>query len=206
MATFIKTGFWEKRTKPAQGYKGELNLDQLIQSNSSALPYKVFSALVTQSGDDNPDTSNGQDPFFKGWTYQINSNPDNEDLTPYGAPNNNVGTYFICNSNVPPNTFSINLSLSYNTGAPVAIVLENTVGNIWFEYTSNGRYSVKSDGLFLGGKTFCTIGNIIDLDGYAALAGLTYQSDVTVQVETTPFQSGTNGLLSNTPMEIRVYN
>ena len=31
MATFIKTGFWEKRINPKQGYKGELNLDLLIQ-------------------------------------------------------------------------------------------------------------------------------------------------------------------------------
>jgi hypothetical protein len=35
MATFIKTGFWEKRTNPPQGYKGELNLEQLIQQNAS---------------------------------------------------------------------------------------------------------------------------------------------------------------------------
>ena len=34
MATFIKTGFWEKRTNPPQGYKGELNLEQLIQQNA----------------------------------------------------------------------------------------------------------------------------------------------------------------------------
>ena len=34
MATFIKTGFWEKRINPKQGYKGELNLDLLIQQNA----------------------------------------------------------------------------------------------------------------------------------------------------------------------------
>ena len=36
MATFIKTGFWEKRRNPPQGFKGELNLDQLIQTLSPA--------------------------------------------------------------------------------------------------------------------------------------------------------------------------
>jgi hypothetical protein len=35
MPTFIKAGFWEKRTIPVQGYKGELNLDQLIAQNGS---------------------------------------------------------------------------------------------------------------------------------------------------------------------------
>ena len=32
MATWIKAGFWEKLCKPCKGYKGWLNLDQLIQS------------------------------------------------------------------------------------------------------------------------------------------------------------------------------
>lgn len=32
MATFIKTGFWEKRRNPPQGFKGELNLDQFVQT------------------------------------------------------------------------------------------------------------------------------------------------------------------------------
>jgi len=32
MATFIKAGFWEKLCKPCTGYKGWLNLDQLIES------------------------------------------------------------------------------------------------------------------------------------------------------------------------------
>jgi hypothetical protein len=32
MATFIKPTLWEKRIHPAQGYKGELNLDQFVES------------------------------------------------------------------------------------------------------------------------------------------------------------------------------
>lgn len=32
MATFIKAGFWEQLCKPCRGYKGWLNLDQLIES------------------------------------------------------------------------------------------------------------------------------------------------------------------------------
>ena len=52
MATWIKAGFWEKLCKPCQGYKGWLNLDQFVQDN--ALPYKVYSALLTQTGTDDP--------------------------------------------------------------------------------------------------------------------------------------------------------
>jgi hypothetical protein len=32
MPTFIKPTLWEKRTNPAQGYKGELNLDEFVNS------------------------------------------------------------------------------------------------------------------------------------------------------------------------------
>jgi hypothetical protein len=38
MPTFIKTGFWEKSCRDCKGYKGWLNLDQLIQSEALAGP------------------------------------------------------------------------------------------------------------------------------------------------------------------------
>lgn len=37
MPTFIKAGFWEQLCKPCKGYKGWLNLDQLIQSVASTI-------------------------------------------------------------------------------------------------------------------------------------------------------------------------
>ena len=37
MPTFIKAGFWEQLCKPCRGYKGWLNLDQLIQSVASTI-------------------------------------------------------------------------------------------------------------------------------------------------------------------------
>ena len=48
MSIFIKAGLWaEKRL----GYKGELNLTQLIEN---ATPYKKYVALVTQTGTNDP--------------------------------------------------------------------------------------------------------------------------------------------------------
>ena len=52
MPTYIKTGFWEKARK---GYKEWLNLDQLITNIVTSLippapTYKVYTALLTQSG------------------------------------------------------------------------------------------------------------------------------------------------------------
>lgn len=45
MPTWIKPGFWEKAAK---GYRGWLNLEHLLR------PYKVYSALLSQSGTDAP--------------------------------------------------------------------------------------------------------------------------------------------------------
>jgi hypothetical protein len=36
MSTFIKTGYWETRTNPKQGYKGELNLENFVKNHSQA--------------------------------------------------------------------------------------------------------------------------------------------------------------------------
>ena len=57
MPTFIKTGFWEKTRK---GYKEWLNLDELIQSLAPPAPepaYKVYTALLTQTGTNAPVTT-----------------------------------------------------------------------------------------------------------------------------------------------------
>jgi len=49
MPTFIKAGNWEKRIHPVQGFKGELNLDQLIQSKISTLYSATFFDTTTQT-------------------------------------------------------------------------------------------------------------------------------------------------------------
>jgi|688.fasta_scaffold1293628_2 hypothetical protein len=51
MPTYIKTGFWEKARK---GYKEWLNLDQFIESKIPVPTYKVYTALITQTGTDAP--------------------------------------------------------------------------------------------------------------------------------------------------------
>jgi hypothetical protein len=51
MATYIKTGFWEKRANPKQGYKGELNLDNLI---ASVAPPSSIETLGTTLYSTNP--------------------------------------------------------------------------------------------------------------------------------------------------------
>jgi len=100
--------------------------------------YRVYTALLTQSGGDDPLTlSSG--PVVKGVTYYI-------------APNNNDGTYFIAINDEIPNSYGT-AGLNYNSGAPVVTVLENTIGNIWFTYNDVGDYSINSNTLFSVNKT-----------------------------------------------------
>ncbi len=68
MATFIKTGFWEKRVNPPQGYKGELNLDLLIQQNSTGGSVMTGATLSTDgtSGLTPKPIAGQQDLFLRG--------------------------------------------------------------------------------------------------------------------------------------------
>lgn len=205
MPTFIKPGFWEKKVK---GYKEWLNLDQLIESKTPTSTYKVYTALLTQSGGDNPVSLYAPSNLTIGVTYTI-YDPGigaEADFTNVGAPNNLEGTQFVA-TGTTPNSWGIDAVLKYNTGAPVVKVLENSIGNIWFVYENPGYYFVKSDGLFTDFKTFSIIGNVMDLDGYPAPVGITYIGDInSITIQTSPFQSNTDGLLNKTPIEIRVYN
>ena len=118
--------------------------------------YKVYTALLTQSGSGS-DIYITTGPLTIGITYWIDDITGGVDFTNVGAPNNNLGTYFVA-TGTTPNSWGTGGQLGYNTGAPVVTVLENTIGNIWFYYYSNGRYLLQSnDELFPIEKTFISI-------------------------------------------------
>ena len=205
MATFIKAGFWDKLCQPCKGYKGWLNLDELIQSFIPKPTYKVYTALLTQSGGDDPITITSDNDLYKGITYEITDNPSNTDLTPFGAPNSIVGTKFVSNQTVslveifPPDLFE----LSYNTGAPVVTVLENTIGNIWFIYMATGYYTIKnSNGQFKSNIFYTTQISSVDPILYSLNTfSVSGWDDFTLNI----IGSG-DGLLFKAPIEIRVYS
>lgn len=173
-------------------------------------PYKVFTALLTQSGGDDPHiqyigTDYGS-TLTIGVTYTIESN-DTTDFTNVGAPNNDVGTYFIATGTTPANqNDNGNTSVIYNLGAPVATVLENTIGNVWFSYTDIGIYSCNSVDLF-GLKTFTLAGT---RDGYTCNSDGENQffksgESQIVILTFNDVSSLEDGNLYNTSIEIRVY-
>lgn len=190
----------------------------------SVLPYKVFTALLTQNGGDSPANANynNQVPLVIGQSYFIDDNDTlvdgGTDFTNVGAPDNNVGTYFIATGTTPI-WGTANGFLIYNEGAPVATVLENTIGNVWFEYIEKGRYQLKSTLLFTA-KTFIPNGTsagptifnptIIE-DGSGLADGVGYLifkvDNNTIRVKTLNGpEIFEDDRLLGTPIEIRVYN
>jgi hypothetical protein len=91
-----------------------------------------------------------------------------------------------------------------STNAPVATVLENTLGTVTLTYEGTGSYMVVSNGLFTVGKTVVLIGNKA-----ATTATAVFQNDSSnLAMTTVVISTGneTNGILENTTIEIRVYN
>lgn len=175
-------------------------IDQLRLSGAGS--YRVYTALLTQSGgSDNFALTNGN--IVIGVTYLIDNNTA-ADFTNVGAPNNTVGTYFVA-TGTTPNSWGTSGALSYDPGAPVVTVLENTIGNIWFTYDGVGNYTIVSNELFVENKSWYTIftGDLKNNDLYQEMF-INSISSINIQ----SFSGGTNAnsVLTNVPIEIRVYN
>lgn len=171
--------------------------------------YKVFTAFLTQSGERDILQLNEGDLTI-GVTYQITTEGLNQDFTNVGAPNNNVGTYFIATGTTPNNWGGG--ELEYNTGAPLATVLENTIGNIWFSYVDPGVYYVNSDGLFTTEPIPVIMPSMMNPGDDTIFVGnrVTWQNNAAITLETFNVEVGNigrnNGNLQNNFFEIRVYN
>jgi len=177
--------------------------------SNTVKPYKVFTALLTQSGGDATGyiTSTTIAPFVIGVTYEIAVNSGNADFTNIGAPNNNIDTRFIA-TGTTPNSWGDGeyVEIFYNTGAPVATVLENTIGNVWFTYLSNGEYYANSVELFTENKT-ATFGGWYEPNyGVGFVFNKTSLGSNSIIYMATIDGVPTNGYLQDTTIEIRVYN
>jgi hypothetical protein len=74
---------------------------QTINGESILRPYRVFTALLTQNGANDPNLLINN-PLTIGVTYEILSTDlDTADFTNVGAPNNNVGTKFVATGETP---------------------------------------------------------------------------------------------------------
>jgi len=87
-------------------------------------------------------------------------------------------------------------------------VLENSLGvNLSFSSSTVGTYTTMTDGLLFSGKTYWSIGNWANF-GTTGLTTIINEpsSELSVLTLVLGIFSLSNGLLNNTPIEIRVYN
>ena len=134
--------YWEG----GQGPVGPTGSIGVTGPTGSAGPYKVYTALLTQSGSNNPEFISFPLLLTIGRTYEIINHDAGADFTNVGAPNNDLNTCFVATGTTPAHWGEG--ELLYTTGAPTSTVLENTIGNIGFTYTQPGFYRINSDGLF----------------------------------------------------------
>jgi hypothetical protein len=90
--------------------------------------------------------------------------------------------------------------------APVATVLENTIGNIWFTYNGVGQYTLNSS-TQLTTSTFTYLGDNINKSGVKLL--ISNITEPTTEVSLYSLENpdvGVDSQFINTPVEIRVYN
>lgn len=165
--------------------------------------YKVYTALLTQVGGAG-NAFIGPGELTIGVTYMINDSFSGQDFTNVGAPNNNVGTWFVA-TGTTPNNWGLNQEngLIYYPGAPVANVLENTIGNIWFTYEGVGVYYFNSDSLFTSTKSWGISDSVYN--GYDERIEPVF-IDVNGTGPNQVYITTQDNLLSSTPIEIRVYN
>jgi hypothetical protein len=181
-----------------------------VGGNSITPKYKVYTALLTQSGGDDPNTiSSG--PVTAGVTYEIGGTSaiGSWDFSNVGGPIYPETYSFVATASEEPNSWVGVDGLNYNNGSPTVTVLENTLGNIWFTYDATGYYKVSSEpeSLFTVGKTVSFIGSVGDdvaspSYGFLRPAGPDRFYILTNDIEF----NNVNGFLINTPIEIRLYN
>ena len=91
--------------------------------------------------------------------------------------------------------------------APTAIVLENTIGNIVWTRQGAGEYTATLLNSFLNNKTLClAYGNTQDSQGAVIQYYFERSDDSNIILQTGAVGENGDGLITNIPFEIRVYN
>lgn len=193
-----------------------MSIEDLSAAIAPAPAYKVYTAQLTQDGGHNPQTLTSG-AVTEGVTYNLNYDKPIQpwDFSNVGGPVYPDIYNFVATSSDVPNNYG-NAALNYNTGAPVANVVENTTGlNLYYSYGTIGQYYIyvgagvsiqdKSVIVFVNGGNYTTNPDLL------VKANCTYEENM-FYINT--FDAGTpaDSILSDsdrfyrTSIEIRVYN
>jgi len=182
-------------------------VDQIKKSGAGS--YKVFTALVSQSGTGAAGVNLDTGTLQIGTIYYIKNDSPGMDFTNVGAPNNTPGTFFIATGTTPNSWGSdegTGAIIEYIPAAPIATVLENTIGNIYFEYVGVGRYRLGSyEGLFNNPVVITSLNNQANYD---EVLQWYVENPYSILLYTGVAGSGDsdNILVNPSTVEVRVYN
>lgn len=147
--------------------------------------------------------------------YPTLSNPTEDDIligtdvnSSDETKNFSIGSIVsLANETIKPYKVYTALLTQAGTNAPVANVLENTLGEVSFSYSSIGYYIIESDGLFIQDKTYFS-GASSNYGSDSVTLNFNYQNNSSINLVT--FDVGTQQSLDDalylSPIEIRVYN
>lgn len=159
-----------------------INGDVIITGNTNTRPYKVYTALLNQSGDGTTTLTNGTLDIGK--LYEITNYQSGDDFTNVAnvieGTINTTGCKFIA-TGTTPDVWANSTELT-DTSAPVATVLENTLGGtpVWTR-VNLGYYECTLSGTFVTNKTFCTVSYGYDYGNLGVpYFGTTISQDLTV--------------------------
>ena len=179
---------------------------------SGAGSYRVFTGLITQTGnyDPNADVFIYGGPLVIGTTYVIQNNGGGlDDFRNVGAINNDVGTGFIATGTTPA-VWTNGGFLSYNSADPVVTILDDNIGGIHFKASSNGYYpALSSTSAFTADKTFFLIGTLSDSSSADPFGTISIYYGTVSELGLITYDATSVAIsdqLKNTPIEIRVYN
>lgn len=91
------------------------------------------------------------------------------------------------------------------TSAPVATVLENTIGAIVFGYDQPGTYTLTLSGAFPAAKTWVIINASVAASDFSITFSISRLSDNVLNLSSHTTFNPENDLISGTAIEIRVY-
>lgn len=126
-------------------------------------------------------------------------------ILPNGDWNYYNGTIWLSNSNRHYKVYTALLTQS-GTDAPVATVLENTLGDIVWSREEEGVYVGVLNGAFIQDKTFLYSKNKVYSSDDSTEYSLSDSDLNKVYVTTTVTGALEDGVMLRTPIEIRVYN
>ena len=177
--------------------------------------YRVYTALITQFGEETNPTGYASGSLLKGRTYKFDAAGAGEwDFTNVGGPKYPDTSSFVATDNIEPIAWG-DSSWVVDASTPIILSqLENTIGNIYWEFAGLGDFFIKStDNLFTSNKTY-TVLQLWSDDNTPKTGYTQWRDENTLEFYFTNLDGSPSSYLgaNNNPasfltsIEIRVYN